>query len=322
VSFDRPWALAALAIVPLVVLAWRALERRRRAEGERFASASMLPALVQRRPPARLRLVPGVLLLVGLCALLVGMAKPHADLTIPRRDATVVLAIDVSRSMDAQDVHPTRLRAAISAAERFLTEIPSRYSVALVPFGSSAFVSVPPTRNRTLIREELGLLRSGEGTAIGDAILLAARLGRDQKAVEGIAPPTTVLVISDGARYGGRVAPLTAARRAKALGVAISTVVVGSESGVVTQKLTGGYKEQIKVPASPGTLQQIARTSGGVFYRARTPQALSGVYRKLATRLGHTTENRQITDLFAGGAGLLVLVGSGLSFFWFRRIIP
>ena len=321
-TFERPWALIALAVVPLVLLAWRALEHRRRAEGERFASAALLPALVQRAPSGWLRLIPAALLLLGLCALLVGLAKPHSTLTVPRRDATVVLAIDDSRSMDAQDVRPSRLRAAVSAAERFLTEIPARYSVALVPFGSSAFVSVPPTRDRTLIREELGLLRSGEGTAIGDAILLAARLGQEQKAADGVVPPTTVLVISDGARYGGHVAPVAAARRAKALGVAVSTVVVGTPAGVVTDKLTGGYKEQIRVPANPGTLQQIASASGGTFYRARTPQALSGVYRKLATRLGHTTENRQITDVFAGGAALLVLTGSGLSLLWFRRVVP
>src|SRR4029077_16377640 len=227
------------------------------------------------------------------------------------------------------DVPPTRLFAAVSAADRFLTELPSRYSVGLVPFGSSAFVAVPPTRDRDLIRQELAQLRTGEGTAIGDAIVLSARLGRKQKAQEGIVPPTTVLVISDGARDGGRVAPLTAAREAKALGVPFSTALVGTSTGVVTAKLTGGYTAQIRVPASPGTLQQIARTSGGTFYRARTPQALAGVYRKPRTppaeapagvsrkpptRLGHTTEDRQIPDLFAGGAAVLVLVGSSLSF--------
>jgi Ca-activated chloride channel family protein len=99
-------------------------------------------------------------------------------------------------------------------------------------------------------------------------------------------------------------------------------VLVGTPTGVVTAKLTGGYTEQIRVPASPGTLQQIARTSGGIFYRADTPQALAGVYRKLATRLGHTTEDRQVTDLFAGGAAVLVLAGASLSFLWFRRVVP
>lgn len=320
-SFDRPWALLALVLVPLAALAWRALERRRLAEGERFASPALLPALVQ-RPPRRLRLIPAVLLLLGLCALLVGAAKPHAKLTVPRRDATVVLAIDVSRSMGAQDVAPSRLFAAVAAASRFLNQIPARYSVALVPFGSSAFVAVPPTLDRNLIRQELAQLRIGEGTAIGDAVLLSARLGRRQKTVDGVVPPTTVLVISDGARDGGRVAPLAAARRAKALGVPVSTVLVGTPNGVVTAKLTGGFTERIQVPASPGTLQQIARVSGGTFYRAPTRQALEAVYAKLATRLGHTTEDRQITDIFAAAAAVLVLAGAGLSFLWFRRVVP
>ena len=320
-SFERPWALLALAVVPLGLVAWRSLERRRRVEGQRFASAELLPALVQ-RAPGRLRLVPGVLLLLGLCALLVGMAKPHATLTVPRRDATVALAIDVSRSMDATDVPPTRLFAAVSAADRFLSEIPSRYNVALVAFASSAFLSVPPTQDRALIRQELAQLRVGDGTAIGDAILLAARLGREQKPVDGVVPPTTVLVISDGARDGGRVPPLTAARQAKALGVPVSTVLVGTPAGSVTATLTGGYIERIAVPASPDTLQQIAQTSGGTFYLAPTPRALAGVYRKLATRLGHTTEDRQITDVFAAGAAALLLAGASLSFVWFRRVIP
>lgn len=320
-TFEHPWALLTLVAVPLAALAWLALDRRRRAEAERFASAALLPGLLQ-RTPGRLRLVPGALLLLGLCALLVGMAKPHATLTVPREDGTVVLAIDVSRSMAATDVPPTRLAAAVSAAGRFLDEIPSRFSVALVAFGSSAFDAVPPTRDRELIRRELAQLRTGEGTAIGDAIVLAARLGRAQRAQDGVVPPSTVLVISDGARDGGRVAPLVAARSAKALGVPVSTVVIGTPTGIVTARLNGGYKEQIRVPASPDTLQQIARVSGGTFFRARTPQALADVYRKLAARLGHTTEDRQITDLFAGGAALLVLAGAGLSFFWFRRVVP
>jgi Ca-activated chloride channel family protein len=133
-------------------------------------------------------------------------------------------------------------------------------------------------------------------------------------------PPTTELVISDGARDGGRVAPLTAAKKAKALGVPVNTVLVGTPDGIVTAKLTGGYTEQIRVPADPTALRQMAQTSGGTFYRAPTSEALAAVYKKLATRLGHTTEDRQVTDVFAGA--LLLLVGSGLSFFWFRRVIP
>jgi len=320
-SFARPVALLALIAVPLIVAAWFRLERRRQAGAERFASAGLLPNLVD-RAPGRLRLVPAALLLLGLTALIVGMAKPHATLTVPRKDATVVLAIDTSRSMGAQDVSPTRLFAAVSTASRFLAEIPSRFSVALVSFGSHAYVAVPPTRDRDLIRRGLAELETGEGTAIGDAVLLSVRLGRSQKAVDGVVPPSSVLVISDGARDGGRTAPQAAAQKARALHVPVSTVLVGTPSGVVTAKLVGGYTEQIRVPASPGTLQLIARTSGGTFYRARSAAALAGVYRTLATRLGHTTEDREVTDLFAGGAIVLLLAGGALSSVWFRRVAP
>jgi Ca-activated chloride channel family protein len=320
VTFARPLALVALAAVPLLVFAWARLERRRRAGAARFASPSLLPSLVH--APGRLRLVPAVLLLVGLTALIVGMAKPHATMTTPRRDATVVLVIDTSRSMGAQDVSPSRLFAAVATASRFLEEIPSRFSVSVVGFGSRAYVAVPPTRDRELVRQSLAHLKTGEGTAIGDAVLLAARLGQSQKKVEGVVPPASVLVVSDGARDGGRTAPKAAAQRAKALSVPVSTVLVGTASGVVTAKLVGGYTAQIRVPANPGTLQLIARTSGGTFYHARSAKALAAVYEKLATRLGHTTRDREITDFFAAGALVLVAAGAALSALWFRRVVP
>jgi Ca-activated chloride channel family protein len=320
-SFDRPLALVALAAVPALVALWLLHERRRRAGAARFASPGLVPSLVD-RAPGRLRALPLALLLLGLAALVVGAAKPHAKLTVPRREALVVLAIDVSRSMNATDVKPTRLLAALADADRFLARVPSTYSVALVDFGSRAYLAVPPTRDRTLIRQGIDRIHSGEGTAIGDAVRLAAELGRRQQAVEGTSLPAAALVVSDGAPMGGRISPLAAARKARALGVPVSTVLVGTGGGVVTAQLAGGYSERIRVPASPATLRLIARTSGGVFYRAPTAEALDGVYRRLASRLGHTTENRQVADLFGAGAGLLLLAGGGLSAFWFRRLVP
>ena len=102
----------------------------------------------------------------------------------------------------------------------------------------------------------------------------------------------------------------------------VSTVLVGTQTGVVTVQLPRGYQEQIRVPASPPTLQTVAQASGGTFFRARSAQALAKVYEKLATRLGHTTRDRQITDFFAGGALVLLLAGAALSTFWFRRVVP
>jgi Ca-activated chloride channel homolog len=148
------------------------------------------------------------------------------------------------------------------------------------------------------------------------------KLGRRQRTSDGAVPPTSVLLISDGARDGGQTATLRAADEARAAHIPVSTVLVGTPDGVVVQKLVGGFEEQIRVPPSPGTLQQIARVSGGRFYRARTSTGLEQVYKRLATRVGHKTESRQITDLFAGGAIVLLLAGGGLSAFWFRRAVP
>jgi Ca-activated chloride channel family protein len=320
VRFAQPFALVALLAVPLLFALWLANERRRHASSARFSSLALLPNLVPRRP-GRLRYVPLALLLLALTAMIVGAARPHTHLSIPRKEATVVLAIDISRSMTAKDVRPSRLDAARIAGDAFLAKVPSTYSVALVAFGSRAFVAVPPTTDHALVRTGLAGLTSGEGTALGDAIMLAAQMGQRQKAREGVVPPTTVLLISDGARQGGRTPPLTAAKRAKALGVTVSTVLVGTPSGIVTTQLVGGYQEQIRVPPSPGTLQAVARTTGGEFFRARTSTALNRVYEHLATRVGHRVVDREITDLFAGGSIVVLLVSGALSMLWFRRVL-
>jgi Ca-activated chloride channel family protein len=319
VSFTQPLALVALVAVPLLLALWIRNERRRHADAARFATLALLPNLIP-RPPGRLRYIPLGLLLFALTALIVGAARPHANLSIPRKEATVVLAIDVSRSMTATDVKPSRLDAARAAGDAFLAKVPSTYNVALVAFGSRAFLAVPPTTDHALVRKGLSDLTSGEGTALGDAILLAARVGQNQRAIEGVVPPTSVLLISDGTRDGGRTAVLTAARRARALHVAVSTVLVGTPNGVVTTKLVGGFTERIRVPPTPGALEEIARTTGGQFFQVRTTAALSHVYRRLATRVGHRTVNREITDLFAVGAIVVLLAAGALSAVWFRRV--
>jgi Ca-activated chloride channel family protein len=319
-SFEHPFALLALLAVPALLGLWLWHEQRRGAAAARFSNLALLPNLVSRRPGRR-RYVPLGLLLLALVSLIVGMARHHADLTVPRHSATVVLAVDISRSMTASDVAPTRLDAARNAAYAFLAKVPKTYSVALVAFGSRAFVAVPPTLDRALVATALGDLNPGEGTAIGDAVRIAARLGQTQRAVEGVVPPTSVLLISDGARDGGRTSVQAGAQRAKALHVPVSTVLIGTPNGLVTAKLTGGYTVQIRVPPSPGTLQTIARITGGQFFRVRTSAAVKQVYEHLATRVGHRSENREITDMFAGGAILLLFVGGGLSAFWFRRIV-
>jgi Ca-activated chloride channel family protein len=321
VSFEHPLALIALIAVPALVALWRFQERRRAAGAARFSTTALIPNLIS-DTPGRRRFIPLGLLLLALTALILGTARPYADVSVPRKEATIVLAVDISRSMTATDVRPSRLAAARNAAGAFLSKVPKEYSIAIVGFGTRAYVALPPTTDRVLARDALASLNPSEGTAIGDAVLLAVRLGTKQRASDGVVPPTSVLLISDGARDGGQTAPLDAARRARASNIPVSTVLVGTANGVVTNKLVGGYEEQIRVPPSPGTLAEIARTSGGEFFRARTADALTQVYKKLATRIGHRTQNREITDLFGGGAILLLVAGGGLSALWFRRAVP
>jgi Ca-activated chloride channel family protein len=312
--------LVALVVVPLLAAAWYVLERRRTTEASRFSTPALLPNLVGERPGRR-RLVPLALFLVGLTALTVGAASPHAKVTVPRKEATILLAVDVSRSMQAQDVVPTRLAAARRAADAFLAKVPSLYKVGVIGIGSRAFVAVPPTVDRALAHNALLGLTQSEGTALGDAIALGTRIAKKQRSADGFVPPTSMLLISDGARDGGRTAPAAAAKAAKAAHLPVSTVLVGTPGGIVTVQLQGGYQEQIRVPANVGALRTIARDSGGRFYRARSAAALKKVYEQLATRVGHTTKDRQISDMFAAGGLVLVLSGAVLSAFWFRRIL-
>jgi Ca-activated chloride channel family protein len=318
-TFSSPWSLLWLLAIPALVLLYLANQRRNRRYAERWASPGLIPNLVDRFPGRR-RYIPVAILLAALAALIVGVARPHATVTVPREEATVMLAIDTSRSMGATDVNPSRLAAAQNAANRLVDIVPKKFRVGVVSFSSRAQLALAPTTDRTLVRSAIGTLRPREGTAIGDAVLLSARLGLKQRASDGSTPPTTVLLISDGARDGGQTAPRVAAQRARAMRIPVYTVLVGTPNGVVQHDLPSGYREIIRVPASPQTLQLIANTTGAQFFRAATDTQLREVYENLGSRLGHKRESREITDLFAGGAALLLLAGACLSAFWFRRV--
>ncbi len=185
-SFAWPAALLSLALVPaLAALVWAAEQRRRR-DAARFGTPALVAATVPVRPGRR-RFVPLAIALCALTLLLVGLARPHADLSVPRREATVMLALDTSRSMAATDVTPSRFAAALRAAEAFLEAVPSSYSVGIVSFSTSAQVVLRPTTDREQARAALRELRLGSGTAIGEAIARAVAAVRPGAAT-GAAP--------------------------------------------------------------------------------------------------------------------------------------
>jgi Ca-activated chloride channel family protein len=317
-TFEWPLALLALVLVPVLVALYVVRERRRTAFAAGFANPALLPNVTD-RAPGRRRHVPLILLLLGLSAIVLGMARPHATVSVKREEATIVLALDVSRSMKAKDVAPTRLDAARRAAKTFIRNVPEKFRVGVVSFATRAAVGVAPTQDRSLVEASLDNLAPGEGTAIGDAVVLSTRVGQGRTADDGSAPPRSVLLISDGARVGGAVGPQAAAQRAKQLGVPVYTVLVGTPDGVVEETLTGGFRQIIRVPPSPDTLREIAQLSGGEFFTATDAEGLERVYEGLGSRLGTRKESREVGDYFAGGAAVFLLAGGALSALWFRR---
>ena len=316
--FDWPLALVALAVLPVLVALYLDRDRRRVASQASFGNPDLLPNIVD-RSPGRLRYLPPITLLVALVFLIVGVARPHATVKVPREEATIILAIDVSRSMKANDVQPTRLDAARVAAKTFLDQVPDKFQVGVVTFATRAAVGVAPTTDRDLVNASLDTLKPGEGTAIGDAVALSLRVGQPQDKGAPV-PPRAIVLISDGAQDGGRIKPTDAAQQAKRRGVPVYTVLVGTPDGVVQESLPGGLRRIIHVPPSPETLQQVASDSGGQFFRALDTTQLSKVYEDLGSRLGKRSEDREITDVFAAVAAGLLLVSGLTSAFLLRGV--
>ena len=321
-SFAWPTALLGLLLVPaLAALVWIADTRRRRGAA-RFGTPALVAASIPVQPGRR-RFVPITIALCALTVLLVGLARPHATFSVARREATVMLALDTSRSMAATDVSPSRFAAAKRAADAFLQAVPKSYAVGIVSFSTSAQVVLRPTTDREQARTALRELRLGSGTAIGDAIARAVATVRP-RAASGAPPaadavPATVLLLSDGAQTSGGITPAIAASQARRQGIPVNTVALGTRDAVVEVPLPGGLEQRVTVPPDARTLRSVAQATGGRFYETADAARLEEVYADLGSRLGRRDSRTEITAAFAGGAAALVLLASGLSMLWSRR---
>jgi Ca-activated chloride channel homolog len=322
-SFGSPVYLLALLLVPAVIVLYVVHHRRRSRVAARFASPPLLPNVVDREPGRR-RHVPPAILLVALTALLVGLARPKAEISVPREDATIMIAIDTSRSMAADDVRPSRMEAAKAGIREFLAEAPDSYRIGIVSFASDARVVAPPSRDRELVDLALDELRTGEGTALGDAIAKAIDIGQAVDAASAAQDeeptPTTVLLVSDGKEDGSIVSAQEASGQARERGVPVFTVGMGTPDGVVEVPLAGGYTARVAVPADPTTLRRVADETGGRFFSSPTLEQLQAVYAELESRLGREKEWREVTVAFAGAGAIMLLLGGALSASWFRRL--
>ena len=325
-SFSAPISLLWLLAIPILIGLYAYAGRRRRRAAARFANPALVPNLVPRSPGWR-RHVPSALVLASLAVLVVGIARPHVVRDVTRNEATIVLAIDTSRSMAATDVEPSRFAAARAEAEAFLETVPEEYAVGIVSFATSADPVLPPTLDREAARVALRELRLGSGTALGTAVTRAVdiALGRREEEApptqQGERSPAAVLVLSDGAQTSGGVRPLSAAQRARRLGVPISAVAVGTGQAVVEVPLPGGLKQRVVVPPEPLALRQIAQATGGKFVPSPGADSLDSVYEELGTRLAKDRKQVEVTSAFAAGGAILLLLGGALSSHWFRRAL-
>lgn len=316
-SFAWPFMLVALVAIPLAVVWYVRQQRRRGAARAAFAQPQVLASAVPRRPGWR-RHAPMLVFLIAIAALIVAAARPQRTVAVPVNSAAVMLANDVSSSMSATDVKPSRLAAAQAASHRFVAALPSAAEVGQMAFARVPRVLQSPTTDHALTQAAIAQLRpGGGGTAIGDSIQLALTLLRNLRQ-NGHRPPGAIVLLSDGYSNVG-VDPLAAARQAKADHIPIYTIAIGTPYGRIPIT-RHGRTVSTPVPVTPQQLAQIASESGGRTFTAADSAKASAVYAHLATLLGHKKVKREMTAGIAGGGLALLLIGSGLSLAWFARL--
>jgi Ca-activated chloride channel family protein len=313
VHAERLWVLLLVAALVAAYVVVQVV--RRPAYTVRFTNLALLDVVAPKRPGWRRHLTAAVLAL-GAAVMVGALAEPAREVRVPVERATVVLAIDVSLSMDATDILPDRLEAAKTAAASFLDTVPTSINVGLVEFAGSASVIVPPTTEHDDVRRALADLSLAEGTAIGEAIF--ASLGSFATLPEADDPdeavPATVIVLSDGESTVGRSNQEAIAAAVEAE-VPVSTIAFGTEEGFIF--IEG---EAVQVPPDLDAMRQIASETGGVAFEAQSEQELAAAYEDLGSSIGFEVENRPITEWFVAGALALVLAAAALSLLWFARL--
>ena len=312
-SFEWPLVLLGLLALPLVVLAYLAAQRRRTKYATRFTNLDLLASVLPKVPAWR-RHLPAAAAVLALASLIVAFARPQATVAVPRERATIMLATDTSISMDATDVDPSRFEAAKRSAQTFIDEVPDRIRLGLVSFDEAANMLATPTREHEAVGAAVEALRTGPGTATGDALKQAVDAIRRDAAGQPERPPAAIVLLSDGKTTSGSD-PLEAAQEARRAGIPIYAVALGTDEGVVELGL-----ESIPVPPDRETLRQVARISGGRYFDAPDADELSGIYATLGSRLGSERERREVTAAFAAGGLLLLLLGGALSLRWNGRL--
>jgi Ca-activated chloride channel homolog len=333
-SFQEPVWLVMLLFVPLMLFLYIYVQQRRSRYSVRFTNVNLLANVVKAQPRWR-RHVPALFFLVAFALLALAVARPEADREVPREEATVVLVVDISGSMNATDVPPTRIEAAKEASHTFLDVVPEGFSVGIISFEAVVRLDHPPNRDREAARAAIDRLRAEGGTAIGDALMFALDVvqtpeeyggeapgeqnGNDGAREDNNDPPGAILFMTDGFNTAGIADPIDAGREAAARGIPVYTVAFGTPDGYVDIFNSAGRLQRVAVPPDVETMSRIADMTGAETYTAVTAEELSAVYQSVSARIGVEIEKQEVTWAFAAAAMLMLVLGASLSLYWFNR---
>jgi Ca-activated chloride channel family protein len=333
-TFLWPFMLPLLLLVPVFIGIYLRLQARRRKAAQTYGSLGVLQTPGGRTPGVR-RHVPVIFFLVGIAILLFALARPQAVVALPRQEGTVILAFDVSGSMSADDLKPTRMEAAKAAALDFVKRQPLSVQIGVVAFSDSGFSVQVPTGDSSLVTAAVNRLTPQHGTSIANGILtsLKALTAGEALPPEVYSPllltptPTpapvpagsnktaVIILLSDG-ENNESPDPMAAAQAAADRGVRIYTVGIGSPIGTTVH--VNGFSLHTQLDAA--TLQGIAQVTGGSYYDAQSTQDLLKIYDHLTSQLITKPERTELTSLFAGASILVFLIGGVFSLSWFSRL--
>jgi len=315
----RLWLLAAPV---LLLAAYVVVQRTRHRAVVRFTDVELLRSIAPKGTGWQ-RHVAGALLLFTLMLLVVGFARPATEVRTPKKSATIMLALDTSASMAADDVTPNRLTAAKNEAEAFVRGLPSGLKVGVVSFDTTARVVVTATADRDAVLAGVSSLQTGAGTATADAIDLSLVTIRAlPKAANGKPQPAAIVLMSDGSPSIGRngLSPRAAvdveAAAAKQAGVPIDTIAFGTAQGIVT--LQG---QEVPVPSDPIAMARIAHESGGKSFTAKSATQLRSVYDQIGRAVGYVVHHREVTAWFTGAGLALAALAAAAALIWSQRLV-
>jgi Ca-activated chloride channel family protein len=333
-SFIWPAMLLSLLLIPLFVVLYLWQQQRRRRLAARYGSLGLARETAGRRLGSR-RHIPPAFFLVGLMFLLLALARPETVVSLPRVEGSVILAFDVSGSMAADDLDPTRMEAAKAAAQAFIEQQPPSVLIGVVAFSDSGFAVQAPTNDPEAILSTINRLTPELGTSLANGIITSLNtLATEEEPAprlysnvtpaptptptpvpEGMYAPAVIVLLTDG-ENNEDPDPLAAAQAAADRGVRIHTVGIGSAAGT-TLNIDGFI---VHTQLNEALLQQISQLTGGTYYNAQNEEDLQAIYKNLDPQLVIKPEKMEVTSIFAGASILVLLTGGAFSLLWFSRL--